>query len=173
MLSVLMAKRNSDMSSTKYLCTVLMVLVAMVSLASCAKEEAPAPLYSHFVVIDDAQWRSDKEVFFSIPKPEASNDLEYTVTGVLRIGPSCRLKTIPIGVVEEDAMGNINTSMLKCPLQTTRPYSSGYNIKEYEFSLPGAYKFEAAGVHTISFRHLLKDSIAEGIVEVGLIVKPR
>ena len=147
------------------------VLLAGLLLAcvSCT-DDRQEPLYSHFEVIDDALWNIDNEVFFSIPIDEPQH--AYSIIGVLRVGPKSHLKSIPVGVVEEDANGMISTSVFNCPFSSELVNNSGFNLSEYSFTIDKARFFEEKGVHTISFRHLLKDSVASGIVEVGLIVRP-
>lgn len=145
------------------------ILLLIPALLSGCRNQGLTPLYSHYEIIGDAHWNMDDEVFFSIPVEEVSR--HYSITGVVRIVPNCRLKSIPIGIVEEDYRGAIKTSTIHCALEKENAVGSGYNLREYRFPIDTSRIFGRKGIHTISFRHLLQDSIASGIVEIGVLVE--
>lgn len=144
-------------------------LLLVITMTACERT-SKSPIYSHFEVLPHADWDMDSEVFFSFPIEDTS--ATYSITGVLRIGPQCRLKALPVGIVKERPDGETTTATIRCPLTAENAESRGFNIREYEFSIDDAKQFGGRGIYTYSFRHLLQDSIASGIVEVGLMVTP-
>lgn len=163
------AEKTADLGSRIGIILMLLSVLLLIVISGCATEDS-SPLYSHFEVIDAARWGAERELFFSTPVEEVTET--YSMVGVLRVSPSCRLKSLPIGIVEEDSAGKISTKIVHCPLDAGRAHSVGYNLREYRFEIDDARTFRHQGIHTVSFRHLLKDSIAEGILEIGLIIRP-
>lgn len=143
--------------------TLLVLLVA-----GCAKSSKP--VYSYYEHLDGSSWRTDRELFYTFP---AAAGESYHVEGELRVSPDFSLRQLPIGVVFESPSHDFQTSRLTVPVGDRSIPTSGYVLRENSFVIDDHFIPSETGDYTISLRSLLRDSVVQGVVEVGVIVTPR
>lgn len=115
-----------------------------------------------------------QEYFFPVPVNEQNDTTaHYLVIGVLRLVPEYSLQNLPIGIVYESPDHQITTSSVTIHLEDILEQKGGYNISEVSFIVDSLKSFPHSGVYTYSFRHLLTDSIANGVRELGIWIEPR
>lgn len=127
-------------------------------------------LYSEYRQIDTNGWGADEELFYTFRVDDTVR--LYTVTVSLRYTPTFRASTLPLGVVYEDPHRKFETQTTVWDLKHESALKSrpGYNIFQASYNLEEAKKFPSKGLYTISLRHLSKEDLLEGLVEVGLVV---
>lgn len=159
-----MCRRLSHIFFTVYLFSLLALLTA-----SC---NSPAESgYAHYEIIDRSGWAQDEEIFFCLP--DLPKDIEYDVLIALRMDKSIRYKEIPIGFTIETPSRKIHTMVLKISTDGKMSKSSGYNLIEHNQPVFESMTFKEKGGYTYSVRHLSEDSLLHGIIEVGMIARPK
>lgn len=132
-----------------------------------------APLYSFFYQVPNAGWLSTQEYFFPIAiTQETDTTATYTVTGIVRLEAGYTLESIPIGIVYESPSHSIESMTVSVSLTDIINQRGGYNYVEVPFVIEKAMHFPSPGTYTYSYRHLLTDSIANGVREIGIWIAP-
>lgn len=132
-----------------------------------------APLYSFFYQVPNNGWLSTQEYFFPIAiTPETDTTAAYTVTGIVRLEAGYTLESIPIGIVYESPSHSIESKTVSISLTDVISQKGGYNYVEVPFVIEDIMYFPSSGTYTYSYRHLLTDSIAKGVREVGIWIAP-
>lgn len=142
----------------------LLLLILLVS--ACIRPR----VYSEYRTISPEGWGMSDELFYSFYVTDTTKT--YTITASLRYSPEFELKTLPIGIVYEDPHRHFDTKTIMWPLDAPDKFTAqtGYNIFQTAYTIDKARKFPSAGLYTISLRHLSRDTLLVGVVEMGLIV---
>lgn len=142
-----------------------LVLLALL-VSACIRPQ----VYSEYRMISPEGWKESDELFYSFYVTDTAKS--YTITASLRYSPEFGLKTLPIGIVYEDPHRHfdVRTVMWALEAPAGQPTQTGYNIFQTAYTIDTARKFSTPGLYTISLRHLSRDSLLTGIVEMGLIV---
>lgn len=127
-------------------------------------------MYSYYESLQGAEWRGDRELFFTFPATEGAS---YYVEGELRVSPDFSLRELPLGIVLESPSHRYATSRVSVPVGAPSVQTSGYVIRETLFALRDDFVATETGNYTVSLRSLLRDSLVRGVVEVGVTVYPR
>ena len=146
-------------------------------LPGCTSEAGDAALYSHFERVEGAAWSDTVEYFFSFPVKDTLR--AFSVTGIIRHTPAYNLKSLPLGIVCENAdvaRPKYETRSLLLPSPPggghLRDREGYYVIRELSFPIDERVTFPRAGIYTYSFRQLADLDSIPGIAQVGLVVKP-
>lgn len=149
----------------------LRTMVIVVLASSCnGNDKQTDNTYAHFITISASGWSTSEELFFVVPIQD--NNKSYSIQAHLRVNPIYKLKVLPIGMVIENPEREIEQRVLMIPTDAKEMNRIGYNISEKTYTIDGAMNFPKAGNYTFSFKHLLKDSLTYGIIELGLLVSP-
>lgn len=142
----------------------LLLLILLVS--GCIRPR----VYSEYRTISPEGWGISDELFYSFYVTDTTKT--YTITASLRYLPEFKLKTLPIGIVYEDPYRHFDVKTIMWPLDAPDKHTAqtGYNIFQTAYIIDEALKFPSPGLYTISLRHLSRDTLLAGVIEIGLIV---
>lgn len=149
----------------------VLIVVQLVALASCKDSITRRDQYRHFEQISNGGWSMDDEFFFSTSSLDSTT--LYQVDLVLRLEHGFPYQSLPIGVTFETPSRQLSTEVIHIKIDNSMWNKGGYNFFEQQVTLSDRTQFPEKGVYTYSFRHLLADSLVYGVVELGLIIKPK
>lgn len=158
---------------TKYLhiMTYGLLFVGIIALSACSSLTTREDQYHHFETVGSKGWSLDEELFFSTSSLDSLAD--YKVDLIIRLEHSFPYNSLPIGVTFETPSRELTTQVIHIPVDKSGWNKGGFNFFEKQVTLSERMKYPESGVYTYSFRHLMADSLVQGVVELGLIIKPK
>lgn len=143
------------------------LLAALFLLSGCSKESRPT--YTYYQEMPREGWDAATEVFYTFP---VGAGMQYLLEGGLRVTPDFLLQEIPLGVVIESPSHRYEEYQLTVPVDRQPISIRGYVVREVPFVVREDFVPRDSGDYTVSFRSLLRDSVVDGVLEVGLTVTP-
>lgn len=147
----------------------ILLLIGLIALMSSCRR---SPYYHHYETLPSDGWRADQEIFFSFSSDSLAQSM--MLEGAIRLSPHFNYKHLPIGVVIESPSRQFETLTLDIDL--SKPFAisqKGYTYHEVLFAIEPQSKLTERGVYSVSYRHLLNDSIVPGVVELGVIIREK